>query len=81
MPVISKLKKLDNDKFYTRRDAIRELGISTKTFYKYFVDLIDIKEDIKPGEKRYLYRGSTINKASKQLSDIKTVPYYVDDED
>ena len=42
MPVISKLKKLDDHKLYTRRDAIRELGISTKTFYKYFVDLINI---------------------------------------
>lgn len=78
---VNELKKLEDDQLYSRNAAHQALGISSKSFYKYYVNYLGIKEDERPNAKRYFYRGSTINAASKQLSNDKKVPYYIEDED
>lgn len=68
------IRLLLNDEVYTRTDIIKKLCIANKTFYKYYIDKMQMEADMISGKTK-LYKGSTVNKISKVLDTDQKTPF------
>ncbi len=75
-----RIKLLKEDELYTRTQAKKHLELSANSFYKYYIDQMQMKEDFVTGKTR-LYKGSTVNDVSIALNDDKRTPVYLIEED
>jgi len=68
------IRLLLEDEIYTRTEIIKKLAISNRTFYKYYINKMQMKPD-KVAGKTKIYKGSTVNKISKVLDTDQRTPF------
>lgn len=61
------IRLLPDDEIYTRVEIINELNIANRTFYKYYIEKMEMKPDKIAGKTKF-YKGSTVNDISLKLN-------------
>lgn len=68
------IRLLIDDEIYTRTDIIKKLAIANRTFYKYYIEKMEMEPDRIAGKTKF-YKGSTVNKVSKILDTDQRTPF------
>lgn len=68
------IRLLLEDEIYTRTEIIKKLAIANRTFYKYYIEKMEMEPDKIAGKTKF-YNGSTVNKVSKILDADQRTPF------
>jgi hypothetical protein len=68
------IRLLLEDEIYTRTEIIKKLAIANRTFYKYYIEKMDMEPDRVAGKTKF-YKGSTVNTVSKVLDADQRTPF------
>ena len=74
------IRLLLEDEIYTRTEIIKKLAIANRTFYKYYIEKMDMEPDRVAGKTKF-YKGSTVNKVSKILDADQRTPFLLAEHD